>query len=154
MASGLTDNTFSLIFDAARARTQRRAAIQALSIEDAIKSLYEGGMSKEQILEFIFDTPTGRAQFIDPIANAFGNTISTNLQQIRHNTRDAVYGKNLASEQLYRWTLVKVNNCEDCIARSLEEPKTMEEWELVGLPQAGATICAEYCGCELEPVKQ
>lgn len=127
--------------------------MQALSIDDAIKTLYEGGMSKEEILSFIFDTATGRAQFVDPIANAFGNTVSTNLQQIRHNTRDAVYTQNLGSGQLYKWTLVKVNNCEDCVARSNEEPKTMEEWELVGLPQAGATICNEYCGCELEPTK-
>lgn len=137
----------------ARARTERKAAMTALSIEDAIKGLYDGGMSKDEILSFIFDSPTGRAQFVDPISNAFGNSVSTNLQQIRHNTRDAVYNANLPENQLYSWTLVKVNNCEDCVARSNEAPKTMAEWELVGLPQAGATICNEYCGCELDLVK-
>jgi hypothetical protein len=152
LANSLLDSTIKLIFDVASERTARRARIASLSIEDSIKRLYDGGMSKEDILSFIFDTETGRSQFITPISNAFGDVVSTNLQQIRHATRDAVYKENLPVGQLYQWTLVKDNNCEDCIARANEDPKTMEEWELVGVPQSGATICNEYCGCELTAV--
>lgn len=133
--------------------TQRRAKRTAATLEEAIGAMYESGMTQEQILTHIFDTTTGRATFLDPIANAFGSSIKDNFQQIRHDTRDTLYAKNLSKDQLYRWELRNINNCEGCVARASGEPRTLEEWETVGLPQAGATECGKRCGCELVPVK-
>lgn len=114
--------------------------------------MYESGMTQEQILTHIFDTTTGRATFLDPIANAFGSSIKDNFQQIRHNTRDTLYAKNLAADTLYQWVLTTGNSCPGCIDRANSEPRTWAEWEAVGLPQGGATECGLHCGCELKIV--
>jgi len=125
----------------------------SLSLEDSILGLYQSGMTQDEILTHIFDTDAGRARFIDPIANSFGKSVTQNIQQVRHNTRDEVYNANLPSGKLYRWVLTKENNCPDCIDRASQGPRSLEEWESIGLPQTGTTICGQYCGCELEPIE-
>jgi hypothetical protein len=41
-------------------------------------------------------------------------------------------------------------SCPDCVARN-GETKTLEEWELEGLPGAGTTLCGDHCNCTIEP---
>lgn len=52
--------------------------------------------------------------------------------------------------KLYSWTLDPgASHCDDCINRSEMEPMTMKEWEVVGTPDAGMTICGDRCRCRL-----
>lgn len=153
MADRLPRSAFRIILEGAMRQTMRRAKRTAATLEEVIGAMYDSGMTQEQILLHIFDTEAGRATFLDPIANSFGSSIKDNFQQIRHDTRDTLYAQNLPKNQTYRWVLKNVNNCEGCIARALGEARTLEEWEIVGLPQAGATECGKRCGCELVPEK-
>ena len=40
-------------------------------------------------------------------------------------------------------------HCGDCLRNSGEDPKTWVEWEAIGIPGAGNTICDGYCKCTL-----
>lgn len=53
-----------------------------------------------------------------------------------------------------KWVAVLVNTCPDCVARHKTWPaRTWDEWEKVGLPKTGATVCKEHCKCFLAPVE-
>lgn len=57
-------------------------------------------------------------------------------------------------EKDFRWVAVFDGHkiCPDCYARH-GRTQTWEEWEAEGLPQAGATVCAEWCRCKLIPAE-
>ena len=55
-------------------------------------------------------------------------------------------------DQLYTWqtgVTESGTHCPDCLEREDMEPMTMEEWQSVGLPRTGATICTDHCMCVL-----
>jgi hypothetical protein len=52
----------------------------------------------------------------------------------------------------WRWSAVLVNTCPDCLDRH-GRVQSMAEWEIEGVPRAGATVCAENCKCVLLPAE-
>ena len=62
-------------------------------------------------------------------------------------------------EKSFRWVAVLENTCPDCLDRH-GQIMSWEDWEQIGLPKTGATICMEHCKCvlitaeasEMEPV--
>ena len=40
--------------------------------------------------------------------------------------------------------------CGDCTAR-IGQVKSWEEWESLGLPASGFSVCKEFCYCQLVP---
>lgn len=54
----------------------------------------------------------------------------------------------------YEWVLdpdVK-EHCEDCLERESMGSKTYKQWERMGLPATGHTLCTDYCRCTLIPI--
>lgn len=56
-------------------------------------------------------------------------------------------------EELLEWVLdpTAKEHCDDCVALAQEEPKLLADWEAIGLPGIGNTICDGYCKCTLMP---
>ena len=46
------------------------------------------------------------------------------------------------------WLAVGVKACPDCLSRH-GNSMPIEEWEMIGVPGDGATICMDYCQCLL-----
>lgn len=42
-------------------------------------------------------------------------------------------------------------HCPDCLRNAGSQPKSFDDWALLGLPGAGNTQCGAYCKCSLEP---
>jgi hypothetical protein len=59
------------------------------------------------------------------------------------------------SEVLYVWQLdpTVIEHCDDCSQNSGMESKTLIEWQSIGIPGSGNTICGDYCRCILVPEK-
>lgn len=71
------------------------------------------------------------------IADAYGSGFTA--RQLEEN----------AAATLYTWVTTSGNSCPDCINRSGEE-HTMQEWELIGRPGSGFSVCGANCKCRLD----
>ena len=50
----------------------------------------------------------------------------------------------------FQWQTAGTNICNDCKGRS-GDIKSWEEWETVGLPATGWSVCGSHCKCTLVP---
>lgn len=58
----------------------------------------------------------------------------------------------MASEGLteFQWQTAGNRICDDCKGRS-GDTKSWQEWEMVGLPATGWSVCGSHCKCTLVP---
>ena len=58
----------------------------------------------------------------------------------------------MASEGLteFQWQTAGTKICDDCNGRS-GDTKSWQEWEMVGLPATGWSVCGSHCKCTLVP---
>lgn len=71
------------------------------------------------------------------------------------NIIDGAWGEGMNVQQattnkLYNWRNRSGNECPDCLDRATWEAMTLKEWELVGLPRQGVTLCRSNCKCILD----
>ena len=86
------------------------------------------------------------------IFGEFRNTIKRGIvSAIMHASRigqDRIYGDSVEMQ----WVSVgSPKICVDCEDR-IGEIRTWDEWEAVGLPASGFSVCKEFCYCQLIPV--
>ena len=110
-------------------------------------------MSKDAIKQRLVDDLHNGGPIFGDFRSQFksiGERAIENGSQVTHN---AVYSEALGDSQLYLWVLDPrvENHCDDCLERAEWEPKTMQEWEDLGLPGSGVTVCTTHCYCNLEP---
>ena len=58
------------------------------------------------------------------------------------------YPKN---DALWQWITLSVKPCPDCIFRA-GKTLTWREWQAIGLPGEGRTVCMSHCHCDLHPL--
>jgi hypothetical protein len=145
-----------------RVKTAIEVSIQELQFEaNALleKALLEKskleatGLSKRQATKQIIDQVTGGQEFaktwnnhVDSIVGEMGKQLvakPVNLYGEAHPTQN------------FAWILgsVKTHHCPDCLRLSNMEPRTIAEWEKIGLglPREGRTACNVGCKCMLTP---
>ena len=120
----------------------------ALAMETYIATQRRAGMSLANIRQaLVNDAKIGgqifgnfKAQFK---ARVWG--VSEQLSdEILHQEQDA------RGYQLYQWVAIAdMHTCADCADRATWDAMTWEEWEKVGLPGVGATLCGNRCRCDL-----
>jgi hypothetical protein len=55
------------------------------------------------------------------------------------------------SAKLYKWVNDSSRVCSDCASRD-GRVETLADWEDLGTPKSGFSVCGEFCHCRLEPV--
>lgn len=127
---------------------QAKAARTAISLKELITLAELNGASKEQIRELLLkDLKEGGRIF-----GEFRNAIRATSNGVINRLRDSGEFGELGQEGTYRWVAVLVNTCPDCLELH-GQMRTFQEWEEVGLPRTGHTICKENCKCILLPAK-
>jgi hypothetical protein len=106
--------------------------------------------------ELLADLDTGGRIF-----GEFVNAIKATANGVMYRSRDNAEIAEIGIDTKWRWVAVLVNTCPDCLERH-GEVNSWEEWESIGFPRTGTTVCRERCRCslvpeeasELEPVKR
>lgn len=92
------------------------------------------------------------------IFGEFRRAIKSTARGSVNRIRDDAYFSEFGTTTMYRWSAVLVNTCsvpgtlKGCLERH-GLVKTWEEWEEIGLPRSGGTVCQENCHCVLVPDK-
>ena len=116
-------------------------------IEREIALLRNAGVSEAAILDILGnDLATGGRIF-----GEFRNTIKRGIvSATMHASRvgqDRIYGDSVAMQWVSVGSPKICIDCEDRIGLI----KSLEEWEALGLPASGFSVCKEFCYCQLIP---
>ncbi len=84
------------------------------------------------------------------IFGEFRSAIRATSNGVINRTRDTAIFSDVGIEDNFRWVAVLVNTCPDCLERHGVE-HSYTEWEIIGLPRTGTTVCKENCRCMLLP---
>ena len=119
-----------------------------LTLRQHVKRQLRAGVSPYAVKNFLLTDLREGGQIFGSFRKSFRQTVTNTVE------RTGSTAKNFIQEQrkvqLYDWVIeASPNNCDDCLSRSGMSAKTMENWQAVGVPQAGMTLCGQYCNCEL-----
>jgi len=129
-----------------------KAAKTALTLDEFIQSRLLLGSTAQQIESMLLDDLTNNGRIFSEFRRAIKSTARGSINRVR----DIGYFSEEGVDRNYRWSAVLVRTCsvpgtlEGCLQRH-NLVKTWEEWEDIGLPRTGATVCRENCHCILVP---
>lgn len=119
----------------------------AVTLREFIEISLAQGISREQIFTTLQDDLLRGGR----IFGEFRSQIRASGNGVINRLRDAGQFSENGVEEKYRWAAVYVNTCPDCDDRHNMPPRTWQEWEAIGLPRTGHTICKQHCRCMLVP---
>ena len=123
------------------------SAKQALTLTDVINRMNAMGMSRDQIRANLVRDLMDGGQIFGDFRKNFKTTMKWGIEETAR--RESISGLDLEKE-LWEWVAVADNRvCDDCAERNGMDPQSYAEWEAMGLPAAGATVCDANCRCRL-----
>lgn len=134
-----------------------KARKTALTIDEFIQSRLLAGSSIKDLEEQLLDDLTNNGRIFSEFRRAVKATARGSINRVR----DIGYFSEFEVDRTYRWSAVLIRTCQDCLDRH-GQVKSWEEWEQIGLPRTGSTVCRENCHCvlipeeysELEPIRR
>lgn len=126
-----------------------KAARTTVTLDEFIQAALVQGMSADALRETLEEDLRTGGRIFGEFRRSVKSTVNGSINRIRDTAQFAEVGV----ETDFRWAAVLVNTCPDCIRRHNMPPMEWEEWEAIGLPRTGATVCKENCKCMLIPAK-
>jgi len=121
--------------------------IFATEIEREIALLRNAGISNDQILRILRNDLSTNGRIFGRLRNNIKRGIVSAVMQASRIGQDRVYGDSV----MMQWVSVGTPKiCVDCESR-IGQVRSWEEWEALGLPASGFSVCKEYCYCQLIP---
>ena len=120
-----------------------------VSLQEYISASLAQGVSREVIqASLLNDLQTGGRIF-----GEFRNAIrATGTGTLNRFSDVAQFNDTGVNQQEYRWIAVLANTCPDCEARH-GKVKAFTDWQAMGLPRSGQTVCKSHCKCVLSDPK-
>ena len=116
-------------------------------IEREITVLRNAGISERAIVDILRNDLATHGRIFGEFRNTIKRGIVSATMQASRLGQDRVYGDRM----MFRWVSVGTPKiCADCEAR-IGQVKSWEEWEALGLPASGFSVCKEFCYCQLVP---
>jgi hypothetical protein len=120
-----------------------------IKLTNLIAGLNSRGLSEEQVINVLLDDLQNDGAIFGGLkrqligdAQSFAEVSSSRLD-------NEIIFEESGKEQM-TWLAILVNTCEDCIARH-GFTKSYQEWQELGLPATGWSICKFKCKCQLFP---
>ena len=116
-------------------------------LEREIALLRNAGISEAAILNILGNDLATNGRIFGEFRNTIKRGIVSSVMQASRLGQDRVYGDRVK----LRWVSVGTPKiCVDCTDR-IGEVRSWEEWESLGFPASGFSVCKEFCYCQLVP---
>ena len=116
-------------------------------LEREIAILRNAGITETAIVNILGNDFANNGRIFGEFRNTVKRGIVSSVMQASRVGADRVYGDRM----MFRWVSVGTPKiCGDCTAR-IGEVRSWEEWESLGFPASGFSVCKEFCYCQLVP---
>ena len=116
-------------------------------IEREIALLRNAGVSDAAIVDILGNDLAAGGRIFGEFRNTIKRGIVSATMHASRVGQDRIYGDSVAMQ----WVSVgSPRICVDCEPR-IGQVRTWDEWEAVGLPASGFSVCKEFCYCQLIP---
>ena len=116
-------------------------------IEREIALLRNAGITEAEILNILGNDLATNGRIFGELRNTIKRGIVSATMQASRGGADRVYGDSV----MMRWVSVGTPKiCVDCTPR-IGQVRSWDEWEALGLPASGFSVCKEFCYCQLVP---
>jgi hypothetical protein len=130
-----------------------RANMSQMLIDNFITTMRET-IGDEEIYSMI---ESGESQVVANEVKSARNTLDRVGEQTRTVAAQTGAIEKISEEDdndEYEWVLGKNHrHCPDCEARA-GRTETLEDWELIGTPKSGFSVCQDFCRCQLKKVQK
>ena len=117
----------------------------ATEIEREIAILRNAGIGNQGIADTIRNDLLTNGRVFGKFSNNIKRGIVSGVMQANRIGQSEVYGDSVN----FRWVSVGAPKiCVDCQER-IGEVATLDQWEAIGLPATGFSVCKEFCYCQL-----
>ena len=124
------------------------ASKTALDLNLTIQSLKLSGMSDNSVRNLLLADLKNGGPIFGTYRNSIKNTTGNAVQMASTEASRSVFESRGVRE--YSWITGGGNTCPDCKPRHGQK-STYEQWQLVGHPRSGFSVCGFHCGCTLVP---
>ena len=116
-------------------------------LEREIAVLRNAGIAESAIIDILGNDFANNGRIFGEFRNTVKRGIVSSVMQASRVGADRVYGDRM----MFRWVSVGTPKiCGDCTAR-IGQVRSWEEWESLGFPASGFSVCKEFCYCQLVP---
>ena len=116
-------------------------------IESEILRFRQANIGDAEITRILSDDFTTRGRIFGEFSNNLRRGVVSGIMQGSRFGQDEVYGNSVS----FRWVSVGSSKiCVDCQDR-IGQIATWKQWESLGLPATGFSVCKEFCYCQLVP---
>lgn len=123
---------------------------ETLRFERQIIEMRQMGMSQRQIVDAVYQDFLSDRTMFGSFQNAMADRLSNAVGQLEEIAAEDVYA-GVAGEILYKWITVGDDVvCTDCEERE-GEVRSLGEWQDVGIPASGFSVCGARCRCKIVP---
>lgn len=115
-------------------------------LELRIRQMMSAGMSKGAIIAALQrDLRAG-----GPIFSGFASTFKRHVFPVVDNFAQGAIVEENPDAAVWEWITTSADPCDDCRPRH-GLMRRYQEWESLGLPRSGFSVCGENCKCALVP---
>ena len=116
-------------------------------LEREIALLRNAGIAETAIIDILGNDLATNGRIFGEFRNTIKRGIVSSVMQASRIGQDRIYGDSM----MFQWVSVGTPRiCPDCEPR-IGEIRSWEEWEALGLPASGFSVCKEFCYCQLVP---
>ncbi len=120
-----------------------------LKLTNLIASLESRGMSSEQVINVLIDDLENNGAIFGGLKRQLIGDSQAMIETADSRLTVEKFEKE-SGEELGTWVAILVATCEDCIPRH-GITKKWKEWESLGLPKSGFSVCRSKCQCDIFP---
>jgi hypothetical protein len=120
-----------------------------LKITNLITQLETRGLSDQQVINVLLDDLNNDGQIFGGLKRQLIGD-SQEFIEVAGSRLTAEEFQIQSGEESGTWVAILVNTCEDCLPRH-GQTKTYNEWEELGMPRSGFSVCKSKCQCDVFP---
>ena len=123
--------------------------IFTLKATNLINQLQTRGMSDEQVINVLLEDFDNDGALFGGLKRQLIGDADNMAESLSSNLDTEILFEESGQERM-TWIAILVNTCKDCIPRH-GFTRTYAEWQELGLPKSGFSVCKHHCKCQLFP---